>query len=129
MPLIKKFKFHKGYSTLDSTTTRKLTQIAKMVLEPRLGYEESYNQRVLESLIKMQAKSFFNIIDFKYSVTAPGKREELDGYDTGKQVYSVVFKEENSRPYGIRMHWILMRGLKEPINDHTIFYSTSSSDE
>ena len=130
MPLIKKFKFHKGFSTLDIVTTRKLTRNVKLVLEQRLGEEGSANARIIESLIRMYSRSFFRIIDFKYSITEPGKKEQLDGYDTGKDVYTAVFKEENSRPYRVQLHWVLIRGLKlDPTNATTVFYNESSSDE
>ena len=130
MSHVKSFKFHKGYSSLDKTTTKRLTRIAKNVIEQRLSAEnDSSNQRIVEGLIKMNSRSFFNIIDFKYSITDPGAKEILEGHDTGKQIFTAVFKEENSRPYQIKLHWVLLRGLGPEANAITTFYDEPSSDE
>ena len=77
----------------------------------------------------MNSNSFFNIIDLKYSVTEPGVIETLEGYDTGKEFFTAVFKEENSRPHRVKLHWILVRGLENASSTVTTFYDESSSDE
>ena len=120
------FKFHKGFSTLDVATTRKLTRTAKEVLERYLE-----NPNVIKGLFRMQTKHFFRIIDFKYAIAEPGVKVQLEGLDTGKDIYTAVFKQSFDRnANNVLLHWILVRGLKNDFeNNLTIFYEESSTEE
>ena len=121
-----KFKFHKGFSTADIKLTRKLTRVAKEVLEPHYD-----NPKVIEPLFKMQTKNFFRIIYFKYAITEPGIKVQLEGHDTGKDVYTAVFKQSFDRnANNVLLHWILVRGVRnDSENSQTFFYEDSSTEE
>ena len=123
-----KFKFHKGFSTFDIKTTRNLTRVVKEVLKPRTDFK---NGKLIEILIKLRTSHFLRIVDFKYTITDPGQKEHLDGYDTGKEIYTVIFKKIiDGNKNDVKLYWILIRAIKkEAQHNNTIFYEDSSHEE
>ena len=79
---------------------------------------------IILSLIKLNSESFFKIIDYNYYITNLGETVSMSGSDTGKETFTSVFKDDESK-----LHWVLLRGLRTEMDESTIFYDTSSSDE
>lgn len=114
------FKFLRGFSSLDIKTTRKMTRIVKETV----WTHQDQSPLVIEKLLIQGTKSFFKTLDIRYCVTNPGERLRMSGSDTGKEIYKVVFNENNRK-----LHWVFIRGLKNEDTVNTIFYDTSSSDD
>ena len=116
-------KFHRGFSTLDVATTRELMRAVKLAVKPIWPRLDKY---IVLSLIKLNCHSFFTVIDFNYCITGCGETVSLGGSDTGKHTFTAVFKERDETS---QLHWVLIRGVKGVLDENTIFYDTSSSDE
>ena len=83
--------------TVKASLTTYKGHLTRIIKETILHYS---HPDIVESLIVQRTDPFFKIVEIRYYTTAAGERLRLGGSDTGKEVFNVVFINDEERRLG-----------------------------